>query len=298
MDAKLKPNFTAWFVMQGVIATMHQPLFASATNDASLELYAPLASAASKTRLISRIIYNLPYRLQYAIGDLVTNRGRLRHFYLRKKQIEKQVRELLVAGNVKQVVVLGAGLDVLSLRLAREYPDVLFIEIDTEESQRFKQAAFAAQKVVLPSNVATVAGDLRNPLQDILAGSTFASSKKTVWIAEGFFMFIPESSVVRILQEIKALCSAGAHIVFTSLPSKKVTSSAAYLLQSVYLKKEKSPFEWVIPFNDAPSFVEKIQYKMVSQISHDELHKNYSCCGGHKENSIGENIHLARLDVT
>src|SRR4051812_47242588 len=112
-----KPNFTAWFVMQGTIAAMRHPDFQDSANEKTLTLYQALSDAASKTRLISRIIHNLPYSWQYQIGMLVTDPGRLRHFCFRKREIEKQTRQLLDAKSIKQVIILGAGLDVLSLRL-------------------------------------------------------------------------------------------------------------------------------------------------------------------------------------
>lgn len=124
-----KPDFTAWFVLQGLIAAMHQKVFSSPKNDAALKYLLPLAAEASKQRLMSRFIHALPYSWQYRIGNLTTSPDRMRHFYLRKQEIEKQVRRILAEGDVAQVVVLGAGLDVLTMRLAHELPQVKFIEI-------------------------------------------------------------------------------------------------------------------------------------------------------------------------
>ena len=78
--------------------------------------------------------------------EFATNPGRLKSFCFRKREIEKHTRKLLSTEGVTQVIVLGAGLDVLSLRLAQEYPTVNFIEIDTEESQIFKTNAFRRGK--------------------------------------------------------------------------------------------------------------------------------------------------------
>src|SRR5690606_26037705 len=111
------------------------------------------------------------------------------------------------------------------LRLAREYPAVKFIEIDTQESQRFKTAAFTTHKVPLPDNLEFLEGDLQHPLAQIMAPSRHHDAgAKTLWIAEGFFMFIPEASVRQIFEAARQLSSNGSHLLFTSLPHKRITS--------------------------------------------------------------------------
>jgi O-methyltransferase involved in polyketide biosynthesis len=52
----------------------------------------------------------------------VTHPGIVRHWMLRKRWIESRVRARIAAG-ASQVVVLGAGLDTLGVRLASELPD-------------------------------------------------------------------------------------------------------------------------------------------------------------------------------
>jgi methyltransferase (TIGR00027 family) len=295
MSSQPKPDFTAWFVMQGTIATMCHPAFREVADETMLALYQPLSNAASKTRLISRIIYSLPYAWQYKIGELVTDTGRLSHFCFRKKEIEKQARKLIEGENAKQVIILGAGLDVLSLRLAHEYPAVKFIEIDTKESQDFKIASFTAHSVPLPENVEFIMGDLRNPLFGILAGSKFHdAAANTLWIAEGFFMFIPEESVVKILKEIRQLSAAGSHVIFTSLPSYKPASPLRHMLQAFYLHKENSPYRWVVAFNDVPSFMTNLGYQGVSQMDYETLQKSYMPQKCNVNHDIIENIHIAK----
>ncbi len=280
--------------MQGTVAAMHNPAFGRAEDSAALSYYKPLSDAASGTRLISRFIHSLPYAWQYAIGELVTNKGRLRHFYFRKKEIEKQARALLGAGEIKQVVILGAGLDVLALRLAKEYPAVKFIEIDTQESQAFKLAALRAASVAMPGNVECIEGDLRDPLPGILLRARLHDvGIPTLWIAEGFFMFIPEESVVRILHEIRQLSAPASPLVFTTLPAKKVTSAAGHCVQTLYLHKEKSPFQWTIPLPEVPKFMKNAGFSVREQIAYGALHKRYMGQKFDDNHAIGEDMHIA-----
>ena len=286
-------DFTAWFVMQGTIAAMHQPQWQSQANDNALSFMLPLAEEAKKSRPISRLIHALPYKLQYCIGDMVTNRGRLRHFYLRKKEIEAQALALLAKGDITQVIVLGAGMDVLSLRLSKTYPEIKFIEIDLPESQLFKANALATHQIEYPKNSELISGDLRNPLKDILAASTLYDPQvKTLWIAEGLLMFIPEDSVLRITKEIKERSAADSYFIFTTLPTIKQTTILAYLLQSFYLKKENCPYEWVIPFTQVKEFMHNAGYELINQKDFSDLHRDYIGC---QAGVLGEAVHIAQI---
>lgn len=285
-----KPNFTAWFVMQGVLVAMRHPQFAKARDEAALALYEVLAKSASRTRLLSQIIYKLPYALQYRIGELVTTPGRLRHYLLRKQGIERHMRALLQDGECSQVVILGAGLDVLGIRLANDYPHIHFIEIDMAESQSFKRASLDAASVHIPHNLEFIAGDLRDPLSGILAGSArHRKDAPTLWLAEGLFMFIPESGVRKIFGEMKE-CSAGPACIFTTLPCKEQGGAFARNLQKFYLKKEDSQLNWSIDFPDVQPFMQSLGYEMIWQVDYDWLHKEYS-----SRSMLGENLHMVRL---
>jgi methyltransferase (TIGR00027 family) len=296
MSPQPKPNFTAWFVMQGTMAAMHHPDFRDSANDTTLALYQPLSNAASKTRFVSRIIHSLPYAWQYRIGELVTNPGRLRHFCFRKKEIEKQTRALLEGGSVKQAIILGAGLDVLSLKLAADYPAVKFIEIDLKESQEFKIASFRAHNIRLPDNLELLEGDLQNPLSEILATSRiYGNGGITLWIAEGLFMFLPEEGVTRILKEIRQISATGSPVIFTSLPSKRQGTLLGRSIQNFYLNKERIPFEWVLPFNNLPSFINNLGYQLTCHIGCDALHKNYMRQKFNGNHHFAEDIHIVTI---
>lgn len=293
MISATKPDFTAWFVMQCVIAAMHRREFRDAGDEAALSCYLPLSRAAAKTRPISCIVSCLPYALQYKIGQVVTNKSRPRHFLLRKKEIRKQARAML-DGGAKQVIVLGAGLDVLSMQLAKEYPEARFIEIDTGASQQFKIQSFANAGIATPGNVERIDGDLRHPLAQILSASTlFDKAAKTVWIAEGFLMFVPEESVKRIFLEIKTLSAPGSGIIFTTLGNKKTSGAFGQLMQNIYLTKEHCPFEWAASAPEVQNLLNSLGYKMTYQIECAALHKNYMGAEFDGIQQFIEDIHIA-----
>ncbi len=287
-----KPDFTAWFVAQGTIATMYLPAFYDTANEDILRLYKILSGEAGKTRILSRIIEKLPYTWQYNIGELVTNKGRLRHFYLRKKEIEKQTRKILAGGDIGQVVVLGAGLDVLALRLAPECPQIKFIEIDLPPSQEFKLEALRKHAVKIAGNLEFVSGDLRNPLPEILAQSKFYNTQtKTLWICEGLFMFIPEADVIRLFLGLYKASQQGSYVIFTTLPPKGRGGAMARLIQNLYMNKEQCLYHWEIAAQLVPGFMKKLNMQIITQIDSSILNAAYMP----NVPNLGDDINVAKI---
>lgn len=295
MNSSPKPDFSAWFVMQGIIATMRHPAHREAMDEQALALYQPLSDACRNVRPVARITGLLPYRWQHAISELVTNRGRLKFFCFRKKEIEKQTRKLLDEHGIKQVVVLGAGLDILSLRLAPEYSAVKFIEIDMEPSQRFKMDAFTQARMRLPENVEFIAGDLRNPLSDILARARFYdASARTVWIAEGFLMFIPEASVIRLFKEIKAASAPGSCTIFTTIRSLFPGRMLTQWIRKYYMRRQDCPYVWSITIEELADFTRKLDFTLIDTISYDQVQESHGPDKNQLSESFTEDIHIAK----
>lgn len=291
-----KPDFTAWFVLQGIIATMHLREFAGRYPESALELYQILAREAGKTRFVSKAIGCLPYAVQYKIGELVTNKGRLRHFYLRKKEIEKNTRKLVDEHKIEQIIVLGAGLDILALRLSREFQQLRFIEIDMEESQRFKEAALSAHNIKIPDNMELLSADLREKFSSILSASRlYKPATRTLWIAEGLFMFIPEANVPAIFTQIQENCASGSYFVFTTLAPKGQGSAVAKIIQNLFLNREKTAYHWTIFPELVPDYIQKFGFKMVEQINCNLLHKNHIGDKFDINHKIGDDIHIAKM---
>ena len=291
-----RPDFTAWFVLQGTIAALHQPAFSQTADADTLNLLEILALEAGRTRLLSKLIHHLPFHWQYRIGEWVTSTGRLRHFYLRKQEIEKQTRQRLLFGGIKQVVVLGAGLDVLALRLAKEFPDVNFIEIDRAESQAFKTAALLAHDMSLGDNIELVSGDLRNPLWEILAQAKLHNrGEKTLWIAEGLLMFMPEENVAALFDQLQNNCAPASYCVFTTVGSIGQRAICARMLRKLYLRVEKCPYHWVIDARNVSKFIMRWRYSMVEQVDCARLHRDLGGNWGGVGNDVGDDINVINI---
>ena len=66
--------------------------------------------------------------------------GQMLHLVLRKRFLDDEVRAAIEAG-ATQVLVIGGGFDTLSLRLAKEFPAVSFLEVDHPPTHEVKARA-------------------------------------------------------------------------------------------------------------------------------------------------------------
>jgi len=298
-DAQPLPDVTAWLVAQSLVAAGHHPRYQNAIKKEVLGLYEMLAHESSNVALLAKFIHHLPYRWQLKVIGLIADSERVRHFVLRKKLIETQVRKFLTESPVKQVVVLGAGLDVLSLQLAKDFSQVNFIEIDRENSQRFKTGVFHSHHVQLPSNIEYLAGNLSEGLYpSIKRSSCFKENVMTLWLIEGVLMYIPQDACQSLFKEIRELSLSESKVIFTTTPEAYQGSIFARNFQKIYLRKKKSDLAWVISAEDVPHFMEQLNYSMVKQLSYAALHSDYLSPDSPLAKKSGENIHIAKSHGT
>ncbi|HEY0803493.1 MAG TPA: SAM-dependent methyltransferase, partial [Pseudonocardiaceae bacterium] len=112
---------------------------------------------------------------------------------------------------VRQVVVLGAGLDTRAFRLDWPAGAGLF-EIDQPTVLEFKNGVLR-QEGALPRCIRTVVGvDLRHDWAGALTGSGFDAGLPTVWLAEGLLQYLPADAERALFEQVDALSASGSHL--------------------------------------------------------------------------------------
>lgn len=140
--------------------------------------------------------------------------GQFEAFAHRKAFCERQVREGIGTG-ASQVLVLGAGYDTIGWRLAPEFADVEFFEIDHPATARFKAKGIAAMGS--RTNLHLIAEDLgKRQLVDVLhANEVWDHTVPTVIVAEGLLMYLPSKAVGALFEQCAAISGAGSRVAFT-----------------------------------------------------------------------------------
>ena len=140
--------------------------------------------------------------------------GQFEAFGHRKAFCEHQVRDG-IAGDATQVLVLGAGYDTMGWRLAPEFADVNFFEIDHPATARLKAKGIEAMGS--QDNLHLISEDLgKRKLVDVLeADDSWDSKMQTVIVAEGLLMYLPPEAVRDLFNQCTAIAGPGSRIAFT-----------------------------------------------------------------------------------
>jgi len=144
--------------------------------------------------------------------------GQFVAFAHRKAFCEGQVREGISAG-ATQVLVLGAGYDTLGWRLAPEFSEVNFFEIDHPATARLKAKGIDAMGQ--RDNLFLIAEDLgERKLEDVLrANVLWDQAAPAVIIAEGLVMYLPPEAVRELFCQCALITGIGSRIAFSYIPT-------------------------------------------------------------------------------
>jgi methyltransferase (TIGR00027 family) len=112
---------------------------------------------------------------------------------------------------IRQAVILAAGLDTRSYRLAWPAGTVVF-EVDQPEVIAFKTARLDDLGAVPKATRKTVAIDLRDDWPAALREAGFDTAQPTAWIAEGLLPYLPPDAQDRLFDNITALSAPGSRL--------------------------------------------------------------------------------------
>lgn len=134
------------------------------------------------------------------------------HFPLRKRFVEDQV----LAAGVPQLLVVGAGLDSLAVRVAHA-TEMRCVEIDHPATGAVKARAIAASGLSHPRLEAVQADLSVVPLDQALAASSWDPTVPGVAVAEGLLMYLPDAAVRGLFDALHARMAPGSRFVFSWL---------------------------------------------------------------------------------
>jgi methyltransferase (TIGR00027 family) len=108
---------------------------------------------------------------------------------------------------VKQVVILGAGMDTRAFRLPWPSGTHLF-EIDTPDVIEYKESILENTPSLCHRHL--IAVDLKELLAESLVSRGFQSDIPTIWLMEGSIYYLDESDVHKLLKTITDLSTPGS----------------------------------------------------------------------------------------
>ncbi|QHS52585.1 SAM-dependent methyltransferase [Edaphobacter sp. 12200R-103] len=122
--------------------------------------------------------------------------------------------ERAVKKGATQVVILGAGFDTRAYRFGELLKHCRVIEVDAMPTQTYKKRRVREVLQDLPKNLTYCAIDFaKDDLMHGLHRVGFKRDEKTLYIWEGVCMYLPESSVRKMLQTIALHSTSGSTLV-------------------------------------------------------------------------------------
>jgi len=221
------------------------------------------------------------------------------HYAARKRWLEEAARQALADG-IAQVVVLGAGLDTLALRLHRELPGVLFVETDHPATQEVKRRALALWGE-LDANLKLAALDLAHarPEEVLAALPEYRPEADALFIAEGLTMYLQPEEMDAFFAFLRRHAGPGSRFAFTFMEPQadgRVNFPSATPLVRPWLALVGEPFTWGVRRQDLPRYLEERGFALTELAGADELRQRYLAPAGLAERrlAVGEYLALAR----
>jgi methyltransferase (TIGR00027 family) len=115
------------------------------------------------------------------------------------------------AAGIRQVLILGAGLDARAFRLTWPSGTRVY-EADVADVFTFKEPILRAAEAQARCARVVVAQDLRGDWPRALGQSGFDAAQPSVWLLEGLLMYLTEAERDRLLGHIEQLSAPGSRL--------------------------------------------------------------------------------------
>lgn len=191
--------------LQAVLDDPFAEWFATGISDEARTVIQGLQTPAQCRELIARIESE---NVQPGIST---------HHLYRKPWVTRRVRDALRAG-ARQMVILGAGLDTLALRLEEELRGMPCFEVDTPTVIDYRRACIEAHRG-LPEGVRLVAIDFeKERLDERLREAGYEPDVPSVFLAEGVMEWLPEQAVLALFALIRGRGEGTSRFIFSFMP--------------------------------------------------------------------------------
>jgi len=149
------------------------------------------------------------------LGEWAGTRQRrpMRLFIAARHRVADERLAAAAARGVRQVVIVGAGLDTSALRGVPGAPDMAFYEIDHPATQAWKRERLNAEGLAVPEALSFAPVNFETEtLQSGLVAAGFDASKPAVFVWLGVVPYLSESAIFATLGYIATV--PGAEVVF------------------------------------------------------------------------------------
>jgi len=274
-----RASATAYLIAESTVFLSQNEAIKPLLQSKTLELSKNFADSRS---LSNKLVYLAKQRkflspFFTALENLVIPGIQL-HYLVRKCRLEEIALNAL-AKDFKQIVIFGAGFDTLALRLHKNFQDVNFIEIDYPSTQTVKKCVIEEYRLA-SDNLKFISLDLTdNSLsQAILDVGYFRPNTKTLFIAEGLFMYLTESEIENLFDFVQQNSQKHSQFAFTFM-ERQANNRIAFRNSSKFvdfwLKMRGEPFRSGFNHSEIIDFLTKRDFTLESLDSAETFRQRY-----------------------
>lgn len=160
--------------------------------------------------------------LQFANAHPAASIGRL--FTAARSRIAEDALSKAVEGGIRQIVILGAGLDTLALRNPHAAQQMRIYEVDHPATQAWKLQRLAEAQIALPPLLIFVPVDFeRDDLAKQLAAAGFQQKSPAFFTWLGVVPYLTQDAISRTLDFISSV--SNSEVVFDYMESPEASSN-------------------------------------------------------------------------
>jgi len=187
--------------------------------------------------------------------------------------------EKLVDEGLEQLVILGAGYDTRAYRIEGLKENVKVFEVDHPNTQSFKIEKVREIFGSIPDHVVYVPIDFdTQKLDQRLLESGYDRSKKTLFVMEGFVMYIPPSAVDETLSFIVNNSGKGSAVIFDYIPQSVVDGTSDLEVGKNlhnHAKEYKEPLQFGIEEGKLETFLKERGFSSIENVTSEDYQKAY-----------------------
>jgi methyltransferase (TIGR00027 family) len=231
-------------------------------------------------------------RAAWRLVERATHPGMIRHWMMRKRWIESRVRGAIADG-ASQVVVLGAGLDTLGVRLAVDRPDIRVVEIDHPATLAIKRPL--VERTLGRGGPVMAEADFSrgDGSRSVLPPGAIDSKCRTVFLAEGLFMYLPEARVRSLVGELATVTEGASRLVFSFMVEREggaIGFEPRSVLVSRWLAMTEERFLWSLDPARAAVFAQELGWAVTGHADSVVLGGLDGSAGGDRMIAHGEEV--------
>ena len=176
---------------------------------------------------------------------------------LRTRYFDDFMQRVTAEEALRQVVLLGAGLDTRAYRL--NWPQgTRYFELDQPGVLAHK-SQILDQMGAKPNCLRQAIGaDLNEPWQEFLLSAGFNRQLPSLWLLEGFLFYLPNESIIHLIDQVNQLSMVGSWLGFDIINSVMLTHP---LTCSWVEMQAASGAPWIGTMNDPMSFLGELGWQ-------------------------------------